>query len=294
MLRKLFIAVTLFVLLTAAASAADPVPPAKARVTHPGVYSIDYDPPRDLLDPAKFPVDGQLGFWLWSDLNPARGKYDWDPGQAGRLQAWIDSHVALGLRSAVMISTYDASTANDIRSTPNWVIKLPGATLPVTLTNGLPHYIDYYHRKRARHQNGEFDLSDLAWWTVSDPAAIAWTKTAPADSHVSATPDRPDRPAKGPALRLGGANGIDASIVHDPEPIPAMPPLLNGRRNAYISARVHIVTSDPNPNDHLIMELRDEWGNKLGGAQVDVTGASTSWTSRRSRWRRTWAWRSGW
>lgn len=267
MLRKLLISLTLFALIVTPA-AADTVPPAKARVAHPGVYSIDYDPPRDLLDPAKFPVDGQLGFWLWSDLNPQRGQYDWDADGAGRLQAWIDSHVALGLQSAVMISTYDASTANDIRSTPNWVIRLPGATLPVTLTNGLPHYIDYYHRKRARHQNGEFDLSDLAWWTVSNPAAIAWTKTAPADSHVSATPDRPDRPAKGPALKLGGANGIRASIVHDPEPIPAMPPELDGKRNTYISARVNIVTSDPQPHDRLFMELWDEWGERLGGVEI--------------------------
>jgi hypothetical protein len=271
MLRKLLISLTLISLLLTPAAAAETAPPAKARVAHPGVYSIDYDPPRDLLDPAKFPVDGQLGFWLWSDLNPAQGKYDWDAGQAGRLQAWIDAHVGLGLRSAVMISTYDASTANDIRSTPNWVIKLPGATLPVTLTNGLPHYIDYYHRKRARHQNGEFDDSDLAWWTVSDGAAIAWVKTAPADSYVSATPDRPDRPAKGPALRLGGANGMNATIVHDPEAIPAMPPELNGKRNTFISARVNIVTSDPQPNDKLFMELWDERGNRLGGVEIANT-----------------------
>ncbi len=253
-------------------------PPSPARVTAPGgapgVYSVDYLYPSTQLDPAVYPVDGQLGFFVWRDLNPAQGRYDWEPGMPGMLPDWIMKQADAGLRAAIMVSTYDGSDANDIRSTPNWVIKLPDAVLPVTLTNGLPHYIDYYHRRSSRGLNGEFDL-DAKYWTISDTTAITLTKSAPHDDHVSETATRPDRPASGPALRLGGANNVDALITHDPEQVPAMPASLAGQTNAYVTARVNIVTTDPNPNDHLYLEVMDADGNRLGnGAQVDVANTA--------------------
>ena len=269
MLRKLILPITLCILiLSGNAAGAGTTPPGKAGITRPGVYTVDYLRPSTQLDPRAFPVDGQLGFWLWSELNPRRGGYDWDETGARSLDGWIRKQSGLGLRPSIMISTYDTSTGNDIRSTPNWVIKLPDAVLPVTLTNGLPHFIDYFHRKSARQLNGEFDMG-ANWWTISNTKAIAVTRSIPADSHVSETPTRPDRPSKAPALMLGGTDKVNATIVHDAEPVPAMPPELAGRRNAFVSARVNIVSSDPGPNDHLYMEVWDAAGNRLGGTEVD-------------------------
>jgi hypothetical protein len=280
MLRKLLIPITLFVILFTGAAQAAGTPPGRSAIRKPGVYSIDYLRPSTQLDPAVFPVDGQIGFWLWSELNPQQGQYDWQPGGAGILEAWVRKQVRVGLRPAVMISTYDATTANDIRSTPNWVIKLPDAVLPVTMTNGLPHYIDYFRRRTTHDLNGEFNR-ETRYWTVSDPSAITVTESSPADDYVPAKPTHPDRPGKAPALRLGGANGIDASIVHDPEPIPAMPAILAGQRTAYVTARVNIDTIDAAPRDHLYLDVLDETGNLLGGTAIDNTAhagkAGTYW-----------------
>ena len=287
MLRKLILPITLCILiLSGNAAGAGTTPPGKAGITRPGVYTVDYLRPSTQLDPRAFPVDGQLGFWLWSELNPRRGGYDWDETGARLLDGWIRKQSGLGLRPSIMISTYDASTGNDIRSTPNWVIKLPDAVLPVTLTNGLPHFIDYFHRKSARQLNGEFDMG-ANWWTISNTKAIAVTRSIPADSHVSETPTRPDRPSKAPALMLGGTDNVNATIVHDAEPVPAMPPELAGRRNAFVSARVNIVSSDPGPNDHLYMEVWDAAGNRLGGTEVDNLAnagqPASFWRCRRAR-----------
>lgn len=245
----------------------------------PGIYHIDYLSDYYKLDPTVFPVDGAIGFWTWSSLNPAKGSYDWSNPATSKLDAWIKSRVdrsTSATGASIMISTYDATTASDILSTPNWVIKIPDAVIPATTQSGVEHYIDYYHRTSRKHLNGEFD-NGLAEWTVSDPVAIVVAATPPTDSHTSSTPTMPDRPASGPALQLGGANNINATVVKesgDTLDIPAMPPSLNGKQNVYVTARVNIVTTDINPNDHLYFELWDRSGNKLGGTQLDINNLS--------------------
>jgi hypothetical protein len=249
----------------------------------PGIYHIDYLDGYYNLDPAKYPIDGSIGFWHWSMLNPANGKYDWDDqGGAKRLDNWIKSRVD---RSAtvptgvgIMLSSYDTTTAGDILSTPNWVIKLPDAVIPATTQSGAEHYIDYYFRTSRRHMNGEFENS-LNRWVVSNSGAVVLDSNPPGDSHVSATPTMPDRPAKGNAVRLGGADNINATLAKDSADtldIPAMPPSLNGKQNVYVYARVNIQTTDPNPNDQLYFELWDVAGNKLGGTQLAINNTAHS------------------
>ncbi len=238
-----------------------------------GIFNIDYLNDYYILDRNTLPVDGNIGFWEWTTLNPAQGTYNWN-----LLDDWIRRRVNAGLGAGIMLSTYNATTSGDIRPTPNWVIKIPDAVIPATTLTGVDHYIDYYRQTSGRGLNGEFE-EGLARWNVSDPAAIIVTTSPPADSHTSATPTLPDRPSSGAALQLGGANNINATIsktTADVINIPAMPPSLNGRQNVYVSARVNIVTTDANPNDILYMELWDMAGNKLGGTQVAINNLSHS------------------
>ncbi len=254
----------------------------------PGIYHIDYLNDYYKLDPSKYPIDGSTGFWTWSTLNPADGRYDWTPpanppsGWLGKLDTWIKDRVDRSTTPTgvgIMISTYDGTTATDILSTPNWVIKLNDAVIPATTQSGVDHYIDYYHRTSKKHLNGEFDNALPASWVVSNSAAITYDTNPPTDGHVSATPTLPDRPASGPAVRLGGLDNLNATLAKDSQDtldIPAMPPSLNGKQNVYVQVRVHIDTATADPNDHLYMELWDKSGNKLGGAQQDISLANYS------------------
>ncbi len=253
----------------------------------PGIYHIDYLNDFYNFDPNKYPIDGSIGFWTWSKLNPGEGKYDWTPpasppaGWLGTLDTWIKSRVDRSTTPTgvgIMISTYDATTASDILSTPNWVIKKADTVIPATTSPGskvpnAEHYIDYYYRRSKSAMNSEFE-SGLTRWVASDSSAVVVDAAPPADSHTTSSDTLPDRPAKGQAIKLGGADNVNATLAKDTQDlmsIPAMPPELNGKQNIYVQARVHIETTDPNPNDHLYFELWDDTtGNKLGGTQVDV------------------------
>ena len=224
----------------------------------PGVYYMDYG--YNTLDPARFPVDGSIRFWTWSGLNPAPGVYDW-----AAMDNWLAARKALGLKSGMLITTYDGVPAGDIRSTPNYVIETPDAVLPVTVQNTTtPDYIPTWPSKRTYTYNANFDASNHnLGWTLSGNVAI-----------VTNLPADPDHKAASWAARLGGVNNASGSLYHFEQPIPAMPPSLAGTVTAFVSVRVYISTTDPNPNDHLLMELWDQSNKKIGEAYLDVTNKS--------------------
>lgn len=241
----------------------------------PGIYHIDYLNKFYNLDAYTLPIDGSIGFFTWSSLNPYAGNngYNWP-----YLDDWIKSRVdrsnfdTTPTGVGIMISTYDTTTANDIRSTPNWVIKIPDAVIPATTSTGIPHYIDYFRRTARKTLNGEFE-SGLSLWTVSDPAAITVDTAPPVDSTYVLGDTLPGRGSNGNALQLGGVNNANATAVHQEETVPAMPPSLAGQQNVYVSLRVNIETTDPSPNDHLYVELW-EGNTKLGGTQLDINNLS--------------------
>ncbi len=224
----------------------------------PGVYYMDYG--HNTLDPARFPVDGSIRFWTWSGLNPAPGVYDW-----AAMDNWLAARKALGLKSGMLITTYDGVPAGDIRSTPNYVIETPDAVLPVTVQNTTtPDYLPTWPSKRTYAYNANFDASEHnLGWTLSGNVAI-----------VSNPPADPDRKAASWAARLGGVNNATGSLYHFEQPIPAMPPSLAGTVTAFVSVRVYLSTTDPNPNDHLLIELWDQSNKKIGTASLDITNKS--------------------
>ncbi len=66
----------------------------------PGVYYLDYG--ATVMDPAQFPVDGSIRFYTWSGFNPSNGVYTWT-----ELDKWIAARQALGLKTAMLVTTYD-------------------------------------------------------------------------------------------------------------------------------------------------------------------------------------------
>ncbi len=55
---------------------------------------------------------------------------------------------------------------------------------------------------------------------------------------------------------------------------PAMPASLAGTVTVKVAIRVYITTTDPNPNDHLYVELWDQSNTRIGTAQLDVNNLS--------------------
>ena len=109
---------------------------------HPGAYYIDYG--STVMSPSVYPVEGAIRFYGWSTLQPAANNYDW-PG----LQAWLQQRTASGLSTGIMLTTYDGPYDGDIKSTPDFVIATPGATVVTT------NYIDYMRKQ----WNGAFEWS---------------------------------------------------------------------------------------------------------------------------------------
>lgn len=224
----------------------------------PGVYYIDYGSNR--FSAATYPVDGAIRFYSWSLLNPGDGVYDWQ-----NLDTWIADRKALGLGTGIMVTTYDGSTAGDIRSTPNFVIKTPDAVIPATAKTcatcaEYDHYVNYW--KRTTY-NATFD---------STPHNTLWTLAGNTEI-VSSAPADADGIAKSYAAKLGGVNSATGSLYHYKERIPAMPASLNGTKRAYIEARVYVDTADTAANDHLYMEIWDTNHQRIGSA-VDITNLS--------------------
>ncbi len=256
-------------------SASDPERIIHTANARPGIYYLDYGGSAYRFDPAVYPVDGGIRFFGWSELNTASGAYNWP-----RFDDWLAERKALGLGTGIMITTYDGSGSGDIRSTPNFVIKTPDAVLPATAkecTNAActtfgpeyPHYVNYW--KAARYNAG-FDYSphDYVWNLTGNTAVIP---NPPAD---------PDSIASGYAAQLGGADSATDTLWHNDERIPAMPAGISPTQTVYVTARVHIATTDPNPNDHLYVEIWDTSNNKLGGTQLDINNlshANNTWKS---------------
>ncbi len=224
----------------------------------PGAYYMDYG--YNVLNPAQFPVDGSIRFWTWSALNPTPGVYDW-----AAMDNWLAERKALGLKTGMLLTTYDGVPAGDIRSTPDYVIEIPDAVVPVTVTGSTtPDYITTWPYKRTNTYNANFDAAthDLAW-TMNGNVAI-----------VSNPPADPTRLSGGWAAKLGGVNRATGSLYHVEQRIPAMPPGLEETMTAYIAFRVYVSTTDPNPNDHLYVELWDQSNTRIGTASLDVTNKS--------------------
>ena len=226
----------------------------------PGVYYLDYG--STVLNPAQFPVDGSIRFWTWTALNPSAGVYDW-----AAMDSWLAARKSLGLKSGMLVTGYDGVPAGDIRSTPDYVIEIPDAVTPVTVTvNGVstPDYLTTWPVKRTSTYNANFDAANpnLAW-TTSGSVAI-----------VSNPPSDPARIAGGAAAKLGGVNNAAGSLYHTEQRIPAMPPSLAGTVTSYVAIRVYISTTDPKPNDHLYVELWDQSNARIGTAQLDVNNKS--------------------
>ena len=81
--------------------------------------------------------------------------------------------------------------------------------------------------------------------------------------------------AGGYAAQLGGNNNSAGYIYHSAERIPAMPAGISPAKTVYVTARIGIVTTDPNPNDHLYIELWDSAHSKLlGVTPIDITNLS--------------------
>lgn len=221
----------------------------------PGVYYLDYGSTQ--LSPTKYPVDGAIRFYQWSTLNPASGTYAW-----AELDAWIAQRKAAGLETGIMITTYDGSTAGDIRSTPDYVIEKDNAVVPVFIKGTTdPEYLNYWRRTSY---NGDFDYSDHQYsWRLAGSSTI-----------ISTPPADPDSLAAGYAAQLGGTDGATGSLYHVEERIPAMPTSLSSTTTSYVSARVYVSTSDPNPNDHLYLELWNTSNVKIGSIQLDVNNLS--------------------
>ncbi len=228
----------------------------------PGIYYIDYG--GNPLDPNLYPIDGGIRFYGWNVLNPADGVYNWTD-----LDNLLATRKAKGLGVGIMLTTYDGSDAGDIRSTPNFVIKQPNAVLPATYKNSAsdtndanqPHYNNYWKKPGY---NSNFDLSShTTGWNLSGSASIV--NNAPAD---------PDNLATGYAAMLGGADSATGFIYHSGERIPAMPPGISPAKTVYITARIGIVTTDPNPNDHLTMELYESATKKIGTTTFDINNLS--------------------
>ncbi len=221
----------------------------------PGIYYLDYGSTQ--LSPTKYPLDGAIRFYQWSTLNPASGNYTWT-----ELDAWMAQRKAAGLGTGIMITTYDGSTAGDIRSTPDYVIEKENAVVPVFVKGTTdPEYLNYWRRT---NYNGDFDYSvhQNGWKLAGSSSIIA---TPPAD---------PDSLAAGYAAQLGGTDSATGYIYHDEERIPAMPASLSSTMTSFVSARIYVSTTDPNPNDHLYLELWNLSNVKIGTIQLDVDNLS--------------------
>jgi hypothetical protein len=224
----------------------------------PGNYYLDYG--YTVMDPAQFPVDGAIRFWTWSSLNPGSGVYNW-----AALDNWMAARKAAGLESGIMLTTYDGTPAGDIRSTPDYVIEKPDAVLPFYVQGSptTPVYVNYWPTKRTNY-NATFEASDHnTAWTKSGNVEIMGTPP------VDATGE-----AWGWAAQFGGVNNAAGSLYHQEERISAMPTNLASTVTAYISFRVYIETTDPNPNDHLYAELWDTSNNRIGTLQLDINNLS--------------------
>ena len=164
-----------------------------------------------------------------------------------------------------MITTYDGIPAGDIRSTPDYVIETPGAVIPVNIQDtALPDYVPTWPLKRTYTYNANFDALDHnLGWTMTGSAAI-----------VDNPPIDPERSAAGWAAKLGGVNNAIGSLYHFDQRFPAMPPDLAGTVTAHIAVRVYISTTDPDPNDHLLLELWDPNNKRIGDVYLDVTNKS--------------------
>jgi hypothetical protein len=224
----------------------------------PGIYYLDYGYTE--MDPAQFPVDGAIRFYPWSWLNPANGVYNWT-----ELDNWIAKRKALGLRTGMLITTYDGIASGDIRSTPDYVIETADAVLPVNVQDTTtPHYVPTWPYQRNYTYNADFDASDHGLgWTLTGNVVI-----------VSNPPSDAARVANGWAAKLGGVNNASGSLYHFDQRFPAMPASLTGTVTTYIALRVYITTTDPNPNDHLYVELWDQNNTRIGSAQLDVNNKS--------------------
>lgn len=221
----------------------------------PGIYYLDYGSTQ--LSPTKYPLDGAIRFYQWSTLNPANGTYTWT-----ELDAWMAQRKAAGLGTGIMITTYDGSTAGDIRSTPDYVIEKDNAVVPVFVKGTTdPEYLNYWRRT---NYNGDFDYSThQSLWTLTGSSSIV--ATPPAD---------PDNLAAGYAGQLGGTDGATGSLTHFEERIPAMPASLSSTVTSFVSARIYISTTDPNPNDHLYLELWNTSNVKIGTIELDINNLS--------------------
>lgn len=223
----------------------------------PGVYYIDYG---SRLNPATYPVDGAIRFFQWTELNGASGSYNW-----AALDNWIADRKSLGLGTGIMLTTYDGSTAGDIRATPDYVIKQANAVLPATAKDcsscaEYPHYVNYWRRSNF---NAGFEYSPHTYgWLTSGAAAI--TATPLADAGGVAT---------GYAAELGGTDNAAGTLIREAtERIPAMPAGITPAKTVSLKARIGIVTTDAAANDHLYFELQNSSGVKL--TQFDVTNLS--------------------
>ncbi len=230
----------------------------------PGTYYLDYG--YTVLDPAQFPVDGAIRFWKWSDLNGASGSYNW-----AALDNWIAARKAAGLETGMLITTYDGVTAGDIRATPDYVIEAAGTVLPAYVKGSpsTPEYVNYWPANRTNY-NSTFDASDHN---------LAWTKSGSVDI-VGTPPADPTSEAYGWAAMFGGVDNATGSLYHGEERIPAMPASLAGTDTVHLNVRVLIQTTDPNPNDHLYVELWDKNNVKLGTTQYEInnlSGANGTW-----------------
>ncbi len=243
--------------------AADPDRIIQTENALPGVYYIDYYGPVYSYDPDVYPVTGAIGFFDWSALNTAGGTYNW-----AYLDNWIAERRALGLGTGILLSTYNGNGSGDIRPTPDFVIKTPGAVTPATAKTcptcaEYPHYINYWKKSSM---NAGFDYS---------PNTYGWYLTG--DTTISTSPPwDPGRIATGNAAKLGGVNNATGALYHYQERIPAMPAGITPAQTVTVTARIYMATASTGSvnNDHLTMELWDADNVKLGGTEIDITNRS--------------------
>ena len=246
-------------------SAETPRPSAPEQLTQdnskPGVYFIDAGGVE--FDPAVYPVDGAIRFYGWSALNPSKNSYRWTD-----LDDYIAKRKSQGLETGIMLTTYDGMTSGDIRSTPNYVIKIPNAVIPAWNNDAskTPSYASYW-RSGAFNPNFDWNPSSYSW-SLAGEASIVPEPTG----------------ASGNAARLGGKINSTGSASHSAQRIPAMPASLNGTLTSYVDFRVYISTTDTNANDHLYAELWDSSNNQIGSARMDISNLShpsNTWQSYR-------------
>ena len=149
---------------------------------HPGYYVIG----GVSLDPARYPIAGDLYYVHWSNVNPAPGQYAWNV-----IDSYLAEHAVGGKKVGLAFTVYEGHQAGGIIAMPQWArrdgpVGDDNATI-VTASNGwqLPRYwtSGYYNAYApfvmalgARYRND----SRVAWIGMG---VGTWGETRPSENE---------------------------------------------------------------------------------------------------------------